>query len=164
MRPWGFPAIYVYPTWTHYIAPSKLWWYFSTCNFQSCFIDWHLKHYLHNIHQVNAPGPHLLISPWIKWQHFTDNIFRSIFMNEKFCILTQISLKFVLKGPIDNNPELVPNRQQTIIWTNADPIHWHINAALGGDELIIDQHWFRWYLDAVSHQAITWGNINQILW
>ena len=26
--------------------------------------------------------------------------------------------------------------RQAIIWTNADPIHWHIYAALGGDELI----------------------------
>ena len=24
---------------------------------------------------------------------------------------------------------------QAIIWTNADPIHWRIYAALGGDEL-----------------------------
>ena len=28
-------------------------------------------------------------------------------MNEKFCILIQISLKFVPKGPIDNNPAFV---------------------------------------------------------
>ena len=40
----------------------------------------------------------------------------------------------VPKGPIDNNPAL-PNRQQAIIWTNADPIHWCIYAAPGGDEL-----------------------------
>ena len=25
--------------------------------------------------------------------------------------------------------------QQAIIWTNADPIHWRIYAALGGGEL-----------------------------
>ena len=25
---------------------------------------------------------------------------------------------------------------QAIIWTNADPIHWRIYAALGGDELM----------------------------
>ena len=25
--------------------------------------------------------------------------------------------------------------RQAIIWTNADPVHWHIYAALGGDEL-----------------------------
>ena len=29
--------------------------------------------------------------------HFVDTIFRCIFMNEKFCILIKISLKFVLK-------------------------------------------------------------------
>ena len=28
-----------------------------------------------------------------------------------------------------------PNLRQAIIWTNADPIHWCIYAALGGDEL-----------------------------
>ena len=30
---------------------------------------------------------------------------------------------------------LMPNRQQAIIWTNADPIHWRIYATLEGDEL-----------------------------
>ena len=35
---------------------------------------------------------------------------------------------------LDNG--LVLNRWQAIIWTNADPIHWHIHAALRGDELI----------------------------
>ena len=38
---------------------------------------------------------------------FAENIFRCIFMNEKFYILIKISLKFVPKGPIDNNPALV---------------------------------------------------------
>ena len=28
----------------------------------------------------------------------------------------------------------MPNRRQTIIWTNAGPIHWRIYVALGGDE------------------------------
>ena len=31
----------------------------------------------------------------------------SFFVNEKFCILIKISLKFVPKGPIDHNPTLV---------------------------------------------------------
>ena len=39
--------------------------------------------------------------------HFTDNIFKCIFLNEKFCILIQTSLKFVPKGPIDNKWALV---------------------------------------------------------
>ena len=28
---------------------------------------------------------------------------------------------------------LAPNRRQAIIWTNADPVHWRIYAALWGD-------------------------------
>ena len=40
-------------------------------------------------------------------RHFADDIFKCFFMNEKFCILIQISRKFVPKGPIDNNPALV---------------------------------------------------------
>ena len=40
-------------------------------------------------------------------RHSTDDIFRCIFVNEKFCILVKISLKFATKGPIDNIPALV---------------------------------------------------------
>ena len=38
---------------------------------------------------------------------FADDIFRCIFMNEKYYILIKISLKFVFKDPVDNNPALV---------------------------------------------------------
>ena len=40
-------------------------------------------------------------------RHFADEIFRCIFVDEKFCISIQISPKFVLKCPIDNNLSLV---------------------------------------------------------
>ena len=40
-------------------------------------------------------------------RHFADDISRCILVNEKFCILVKISLKFVPKGPIDNNAALV---------------------------------------------------------
>ena len=43
--------------------------------------------------------------------HFPD-IFKCIFMNENFFISFQISLKFVLKGPIDNKSALV----QVMAW------------------------------------------------
>ena len=52
-------------------------------------------------------------------------------------ILIKISLKFVPKGQNDK-PAIW---HQAIIWTNADLIHWHIHAALGGDELINWQIW-----------------------
>ena len=70
---------------------------------------------------------------------FSDDIFRSIFVNEKFWFFIRISLKFVPKRPIDNSigldNGLTPNRRQAIIWTNADPINWRIYAALGGGGL-----------------------------
>ena len=40
-------------------------------------------------------------------RHFTDDIFRCIFVNEKFCILIKILLKFFPKGLINNKPALV---------------------------------------------------------
>ena len=40
-------------------------------------------------------------------RHFTDDSFKYIFMNEKFCILIWISLKLVPYGLIDNKSVLV---------------------------------------------------------
>ena len=39
--------------------------------------------------------------------HFAEDIFNCIFMNEKVGILIKILLKFVPKGPVDNNQALV---------------------------------------------------------
>ena len=38
--------------------------------------------------------------------HFTDDIFKCIFVNEKFYMSIAIWLKFVPEGPIDDNPAL----------------------------------------------------------
>ena len=57
------------------------------------------------------------------------------FMIEKFGILIKISLKSVPWGQLtitqhlDNG--LASNRWQAFIWTNADPIHGRMYAALG---------------------------------
>ena len=48
-----------------------------------------------------------LISRGQNGRHFADDIFRCIFVNEKFSTLIKISLKYVPKGPIDNIPALV---------------------------------------------------------
>ena len=68
-----------------------------------------------------------------------DDNFKCIFLNKNYGILICISLKFVPRSPIDNKPALIqittPNKPQAITWTNADPVHWCIYAALGGDEL-----------------------------
>ena len=74
---------------------------------------------------------------------FQDDIFKCIFMNEKFCVLIPISLKFVPKGPIKNIPALVQimawrlsgdkplSEQMLIQFTDAYTMY----AALVGDEL-----------------------------
>ena len=46
-------------------------------------------------------------SPGQNGRHFADDIFRRMFMKEKFCILIKILLKFVPKGPIHNISALV---------------------------------------------------------
>ena len=45
-------------------------------------------------------------------QNFADDIFRCIIVNERFCISNEISLKFVPRGPIDNNSAFV----QIMVW------------------------------------------------
>ena len=46
-------------------------------------------------------------SPRQNGRHFTDDIFKCIFLNENVWISIKISLKFVPKGPINNIPALV---------------------------------------------------------
>ena len=55
-----------------------------------------------------------ILSPRQDGCHFADDIFTCIFFNENCCILIKFSLKYVCKGPIDNNPALV----QILAW------HW----------------------------------------
>ena len=45
---------------------------------------------------------HWSFPPGPSGRHLADDIFRCIFVNEKFCVLIKISRKFVPKGPIDN--------------------------------------------------------------
>ena len=46
-------------------------------------------------------------APGHNGRHLPDNIFKCIFVNEKFWISIQISLKFVPGDPIDNKWALV---------------------------------------------------------
>ena len=51
--------------------------------------------------QVNS------LRPRQNGRHFADDTFKRIFLNENVRISIKISLKFVPKGPINNNPALV---------------------------------------------------------
>ena len=86
-----------------------------------------------------------------------DN-FKCIFLNENHRIPIRISLKFVPKSPIDNKQALVQvmawRRTGDITWTNADPIHWRIYAALGWDELIYSTSTWRSRNDKLSQYYV----------
>ena len=47
------------------------------------------------------------LGPRQKWQNFADDIFKRVFLKENVCISIEFSLKFVLKGPINNIQVLV---------------------------------------------------------
>ena len=61
--------------------------------------SWHGNHF--SIVALNT------LRPRQDERHFADDIFTRIFFNENCCILMKFSLKYVRKGPIDNNPSLV---------------------------------------------------------
>ena len=56
--------------------------------------------------------PFLTHHPLDKMVAISQRMFTGIFVKEKFCILIEVSLKFVPKGSIDNNPALI----QIIAW------------------------------------------------
>ena len=59
-------------------------------------------------HEITYRAPDVTSSPLVKIAAIlVDEIFKCIFMNEKFCILIPISLKFVPKVPINNIAALV---------------------------------------------------------
>ena len=64
----------------------------------------------HQSSYINSLRPRLNRRP------FADDIFKCIFLNENEWISPRISLKFVPKGPINNNPALV----QIMTWRRSD--------------------------------------------
>ena len=94
-------------------------------------------------------------------RHFASDIFRCILVNEMFILNSKLNLKskfhkICFQGPkweltstgLDNSR--VPNRRQAIIWTNADPVHWRIYAALGGTWVNISS-----FLMSYTYQQLT---------
>ena len=83
-------------------------------------------------------------SPGQHGHHFTDNIFKCIFINEKLCILIWIPLNFVPMGPIDNESTSV----QVMAWRRTgdkplpEPMLIHfVDVALEGEELNLINIW-----------------------
>ena len=72
--------------------------------------DVYLEHILslHICQEPFLPGATFnSFPPGQNGHHFTDHIFKCIFLNENIRISIQILLKFVPKGPIDNKQALV---------------------------------------------------------
>ena len=96
-------------------------------------------------------------------RHYADDIFRCIFVNEIFCILVEITLKFVPKSPIDKKTSI--GLDTAIIWTNPDPIDWRIYAALHGDGLNLEKPLHMLYIVRLRHKNSlidVWIYFNQI--
>ena len=92
-------------------------------------------------------------------RHFADDVVKCIFLNEKFCILIQMSLKFVPLGPIDNKAALV----QVIAWrrTVENPLPeptftWFTDAYM--------QHSGRWVLTENIYGDTKLPQMDIILW
>ena len=63
---------------------------------------------LHNNKNVcGQVVPFNTLRPKLNGRRFADDTFKRIFLNENVRISIKISLKFVPKGPINNNPALV---------------------------------------------------------
>ena len=62
------------------------------------------KEMIRSYHRIDQLA-HLLLEK--NGRHFAEDIFIHNFLNENVRCFTKISLKFVSKGPIDNNPVLV---------------------------------------------------------
>ena len=90
-------------------------------------------------HNVNT------LRPRKNGRRFADDTFKRIFLNEDVRISIKISLKFVPKGPINNNPALV----QIMAWRRSSHylnqwwlVYWRIYASLGLNELSMFLCWF----------------------
>ena len=70
----------------------------SSSSNKSSHVTWIIASYKHHINST---------PPRQNGRHLTANIFICIFVNEKFWILIEVSLKFVPKGPINNKLALV---------------------------------------------------------
>ena len=90
--------------------------------------------------------------------YFADSIFKRILLNDNFCILIQISRKYIPTGPvtsIGSNNGLAPNRRKTIIWTKYGLIYWRIYASLGLNGLILFMPCLYLYLNPASNSLVS---------
>ena len=92
---WGVcGGVGVWGVWGEHIINPLAWGTTRNIYLQSCFIHWPVH-------------IHSFISPWTKWLPFCRRYLQMHFREGKCCILIKIALKFVPKGPIDNNQAMI---------------------------------------------------------
>ena len=79
-----------------------------SCRFNlQCFKSTRKRYTHHRLPHVFYGVVINTLRPTQDGRHFADDIFTRIFYIENCCILNKFSLKYVRKGPTDNNPALV---------------------------------------------------------
>ena len=103
---WFFPVKSLHVWWSIYLLSFK--WHLQS---NSDFLWWsHISYqYIYRIVHMFLFGlaPFNTLRPRQNDHHFSDNIFRCIFLYENVWISIKISLKFVPNGPINDKPALV---------------------------------------------------------
>ena len=91
-----------------------------------------------------------LISLWTKWPPFRRQHVQTHFLEWKYFYFKQNFIQRCFLGSnwqyvgIALHNGLAPFRRQAIIWTNVDPVHRRIYAALVGDELTNHDGVIKW--------------------
>ena len=96
---------------------------------------------------------------------FTENIFKSIFLNETIWILNKSFTEICSLGSYKQNGSIgsdngsVTTRRQAIIWSNVDMLYWCIYLSIGLSELrnsfVLNRQWVITKLGQVLWRHIT---------
>ena len=104
---------------------------------------------------------------------FSDDIFRYIFVNEKFCILIKISLKFVPYGPIGQNVDKPkrqqqnvdkPKHRQTKMSTNQNVDKWKFRQTETSTNQNADKPKRRQTETSTNHFSLLYAHIYIFVW
>ena len=128
--------------------------------FSNVFLEWRVLYIKQNFIKFSTPELHVTVSQhlirwWLGWHQIGDKPLTHLPLNKMAAIsqttclnafswmkIFELQIKFHWNMEsnwqyvsIGSDDGLASSRRQVIIWSIADPVHWRIYAALGGDEL-----------------------------
>ena len=103
-------------------SPTVLMFCLSHCSAVCCMIYWTTLQW----HPIVCWQLFNTLRPRQNGRHFTDDIFKCIFLSENICISIKISLKFVPNGPITNIPAMF--QVMAWLWPGDKPLYEPIIA------------------------------------